>query len=65
MSVKSKPEPTSIPDLKPAPYNPREITADALKRLQRSVEEFGDISGIVWNRQTGNMVSGHQRLKAL
>jgi len=27
--------------------------------------EFGDLSGIVFNKQTGNLIGGHQRLKCL
>ena len=61
--MKDKPE--TIADLKPAPYNPRRITADALRALGRSLGEFGDISGLVWNQRTGHLVAGHQRLAAL
>ena len=52
-------------DLKPAPYNPRRISPDALAGLGQSVESFGDLSGIVWNRRTGFLVCGHQRIEAL
>lgn len=55
----------NLDDLKPAPYNPRRIHAEALAALGRSIAEFGDISGIVWNRATGFLVAGHQRLAAL
>ena len=51
--------------LKPAPYNPRRISPEALSGLQSSVERFGDISGIVWNCTTGHIVAGHQRITAL
>jgi DNA modification methylase len=54
-----------LSDLKAAEYNPRSITPDALKGLGYSLEEFGDLSGIVFNKQTGNLVCGHQRVKAL
>ena len=54
-----------LSDLKPADYNPRKITDKALEGLKFSLEEFGDISGIVFNTRTGNLVSGHQRVKAL
>jgi hypothetical protein len=54
-----------ISDLKPAPYNPRVVTDEALGALQTSLGEFGDISGIVWNKKTGHLVAGHQRLEAL
>ncbi len=54
-----------LKDLKPAPYNPREITPEAAKGLSASIAQFGDISGIVWNKRTGHIVAGHQRLSAL
>ena len=54
-----------LTDLKPAPYNPRRVDDKALAGLARSIGEFGDISGIVWNRRTGHLVTGHQRLAAL
>lgn len=55
----------SIDDLKPAAYNPREISSEAMSGLKRSVREFGDVSGIVWSSRHGHLVCGHQRLAAL
>lgn len=55
----------SLEDLKDAPYNPRLMSNDSAAGLAVSLEEFGDISGIVWNKRTGNLVCGHQRRKAL
>lgn len=52
-----------IKDLTPAPYNPRKITPKQLDALGMSMKEFGDLSGIVKNIRTGNLVGGHQRLK--
>jgi len=56
----------SVGDLLPhsAAYNPRRISEEALAALARSMREFGDLSGIVFNRKTGNLIGGHQRLKA-
>lgn len=54
-----------LQDLKPAPYNPREIDASALKALGKSMSGFGDIAGITWNERTGHLVAGHQRVKKL
>lgn len=54
-----------IDDLKPASYNPRRISPEALAGLKSSLVQFGDIAGLTWNRRTGNMVAGHQRLRAL
>ncbi|MFH1416754.1 MAG: DNA methyltransferase [Planctomycetota bacterium] len=55
----------ALADLKPAPWNPRSIQPENLAALGYSLEEFGDLSGIVWNQKTGNLVCGHQRLRAL
>ena len=55
----------TVADLRPAEYNPRKISPEALKMLARSLAEFGDLSGIIFNRKTGNMIGGHQRVKAL
>ncbi len=52
-------------ELKPAEYNPRLITDEKLNMLKESIEEFGDLSGVVFNRLTGNLVGGHQRLKCM
>lgn len=56
---------TKISDLKPASYNPRMITDESFEGLKYSLEEFGDLSGIVYNKRTGNLVAGHQRVKAI
>lgn len=62
---KQKNEINSINELRPAPYNPRRISDKAAKGLKRSIEKFGDIGGITWNRCTGNLVTGHQRVDQL
>jgi hypothetical protein len=33
--------------------------------LQKSMAEFGDLSGIIFNRRTGRLIGGHQRIKQL
>jgi hypothetical protein len=58
-------DPTRVADLKAAPYNPRHIDEDSKAALKKSFEEFGDISGIVFNFTTGNLVAGHQRTEVL
>ena len=55
----------SVGDLQSHPRNPREITDAALIGLGHSIEEFGDVSGIVWNKRNGQLVCGHQRVKVL
>lgn len=52
----------------PAEYNPRKDLkpGDAeYEKLKRSLEEFGYVEPVIWNRTTGRIVSGHQRLKIL
>lgn len=56
---------TRIRDLRADPNNPRTITAKALRGLGYSQEEFGDLSGIVYNIDLKMLVSGHQRVEAL
>lgn len=53
----------NITDLKPNPKNPRKVSAKKLKQLERALLEFGDLSGIVFNRKTGQLVGGHQRVE--
>ena len=55
----------TIDDLAPNPRNPRKIKDAARKGLNRSLEKFGDLSGITFNRTTGQLVCGHQRLDEL
>jgi len=58
--VPAVPGDTSL--LPPDPDNPREISDEAAAGLSYSLTEFGDISGIVFNLRTGELVCGHQRL---
>lgn len=54
-----------IADLNPAVYNPRVELKPGMpeyEKLRRSIETFGLVEPIVWNRRTGNVVGGHQRL---
>lgn len=48
-----------------AVYNPRVIDAHARKRLTDSLKRSGLVMPLVWNRGTGNLVAGHQRLRIL
>jgi len=54
-----------LSDLNPAVYNPRNISDEAMKGLESSLEKFGYVEPIIWNEKTGNVVGGHQRLKVL
>ncbi len=51
--------------LRPAPYNPRNITPEQIGLLERAMYTFGDLGGIVFNVRTGHVVGGHQRLKVI
>lgn len=55
-------------DLLPAEYNPRKDLkpGDAeYEKLKRSITEFGYVEPVIWNKTTGRVVGGHQRLKVL
>jgi len=54
-----------VGELQPAPYNPRIISQEALDSLADSISRFGLVEPVVWNRRTGNVVGGHQRIKVL
>jgi len=49
-------------------YNPRKDLkpGDAeYDKLKRSIEQFGYVEPVIWNKTTGRIVGGHQRLKVL
>lgn len=57
-----------LKDMKAAKYNPRKkLTPDDIEyqQIKNSINEFGFIQPIVWNKRTGNIVSGHQRVNIL
>ncbi|HAO6751407.1 TPA: DNA modification methylase [Listeria monocytogenes] len=57
-----------VSKINPAAYNPRiDLQSDdpEYQKLKKSIEEFGYIDPLIWNRQTGNLVGGHQRFKIL
>ena len=54
--------------LNPAAYNPRKELKPGSRdyeKLKRSIEEFGFVEPIIWNKASGNVVGGHQRLRVL
>ena len=64
MKIEKKP----AADLLPAEYNPRKDlqSGDAeYEKLKRSLEQFGYVEPVIWNKTTGRVVGGHQRLKVL
>jgi DNA modification methylase len=55
----------SMSAIKPAEYNPREISDEALMGLKKSLEKFGIVDLMVINKRNMRIVSGHQRYKVL
>lgn len=58
----------SINRINPAPYNPRvdlQPGDPEYEKIRRSIDEFGCVEPLVWNKRSGNLVGGHQRLKIL
>ena len=57
-----------IRDLNRAAYNPRidPIPGDTeYENLRRSITTYGMLIPVIWNKRTGNVVGGHQRLTVL
>lgn len=52
----------------PAEYNPRKDLKPGdpeHEKLKRSIEQFGYVEPVIWNKTTSHVVGGHQRLKVL
>lgn len=62
---KFKVETINRSDIQNAKYNPRIMDKGAKKRLKEGLEKHGLVSAITWNKRTGNLVGGHQRLEQL
>src|SRR5882672_10331216 len=56
--------PTSRLAAMASPFNPRTIGDHDLGALRRSLKFFGTVEPIVVNRRSGQIVGGHQRVKA-
>lgn len=52
-------------DIRNAVYNPRIMDKDAKRRLREGLRQHGLVSTLTWNKRTGNLVGGHQRLEQL
>ncbi len=48
-----------------APYNPRKKDKKVIQALIRNFKKVGYLGGIVWNKQTGNLVGGHKRIESM
>ncbi len=58
----------AISELNPAVYNPRVDLQPGdpdYEKLKKSISTFGLVEPLIWNKRTGNLVGGHQRLKIL
>lgn len=61
-------ETLKLSELIPASYNPRKDLKPGdpeYEKLKRSIEQFGYVEPIIWNRTTGRVIGGHQRLSVL
>ena len=56
-------EKIEISKLKPATYNPRQITKKQYSDLKESIDRFGLVDPIIINKNGNVVVGGHQRLK--
>jgi hypothetical protein len=55
--------PKKVGDLKGNSANPRkEWKAEQREKFKESLRQFGDLSGIIYNRTTGHLVGGHKRV---
>ncbi len=58
----------AVEKLNPAKYNPRKDLKPGdpeYEKLKNSIETFGYVEPVIWNKRTGHIVGGHQRLKIL
>lgn len=61
-------EKRSVSELLPAEYNPRKALKPGdpeYEKLKRSIQQFGYVEPVIWNKRTGKVVGGHQRLTVL
>lgn len=65
INVKPDIQEIMMSDLKPAAYNPREISEESLAGLRQSLERFGMVDLLVVNKRNMHIISGHQRHKIL
>jgi ParB-like chromosome segregation protein Spo0J len=54
-----------LKDIQPMGNNPRSIAEKALKGLKKSIERFGYVEPIIWNKTTNHIIGGHQRYGVL
>jgi DNA modification methylase len=57
-----------VAEIDPAFYNPRKDLKSGdseYEKLKKSIQEFDLVEPLIWNKRTGRLVGGHQRLKVL
>jgi DNA modification methylase len=57
-----------VDKLKAAEHNPRKDLKPGdpeYEKLKRSIQTFGYVEPILWNKRSGNIIGGHQRFKVL
>ena len=57
-----------VKDLREADYNPRlalEVGTPEFAKLKNAIEKFDMVEPVVWNKRTGNVVGGNQRLAVM
>lgn len=57
-----------LAELNAAEYNPRKKLKpgdNEYEKLKNSILTFGNVEPIIWNKRTGNIVGGHQRVTVL
>jgi ParB-like chromosome segregation protein Spo0J len=57
-----------VDKLKAAEHNPRKDLKPGdpeYEKLKRSIQTFGSVEPILWNKRSGNIIGGHQRFKVL
>lgn len=52
-------------ELKNATYNPRTINDKERDKLKGALAKHGLVAPITWNKRTGNIVGGHQRISIM
>jgi hypothetical protein len=54
-----------LKDLHPNDRNPRKISQNQKEMMAKSLEQFGDVSGFVFNTRFQRLVAGHQKKSIL
>src|ERR1043166_155288 len=51
--------------IKEVAWNPRDMNDEERRLLAQSLKKFGLVTLLCWNKRSGNLVGGHQRLVEL